>query len=69
MTNETQSTALAVLPKEFQAGFLEEKFIEVESQIKPELLSVDDEEGRNRIKELALKISKSKDPLDKPMRD
>ena len=66
---KAQSTALAVLPKEFQADFLEEKFIEVESQVKPELLDVNDEEGRKRIKELALKINKSKDALDKPMRD
>ncbi len=69
MTDETQSTQMAVLPKEFQPDFLIEKFKEVEDQVKPELLSVDDVEGRKRVKELALKINKSKDALDKPMRD
>ncbi len=66
---QTQSTALVELPKEFQEDFLVKKYKEVEQQVKPELLSVDDVEGRKRIKDLALKINKSKDALDSPMRN
>ncbi len=64
-----QSTALVQLPKEFQEDFLLAKFKEVEDQVKPELLNVDDVEGRKRIKSLALKINKSKQLLDEPMRN
>lgn len=66
---QKESTNVApTLPKEFGDEYLQEKYLEVESEVNAEVLEVETVEGRKRIKDLAAKINKSKTVLDDPMR-
>jgi DNA repair exonuclease SbcCD ATPase subunit len=66
---ETQATNLPTLPSMFSAENLEALFKQVEDEVKDEVPDVETEEGRARIKSIALKIAKSKTAIDTPIRD
>lgn len=64
-----QKINLPALPNEFSEENLNKLFKKVDDEVKSEILEVDTQEGRKRIKELAAKINKSKTAVDTPMRD
>jgi hypothetical protein len=64
-----QKINMPALPESFSEENLKKLFKQVEDEVKNEVPDVETTEGRKRIKELALKINKSKDVVDKPMRD
>lgn len=64
-----QKINLPALPNEFSEDNLNKLFKKVDDEVKSEILEVDTQEGRKRIKELAAKINKSKTAVDTPMRD
>lgn len=66
--NEAPKMQLPALPSQFDAEILEKHFKKVEDEVKGEILDVDTEDGRKRIKTIAADINKSKNVLDEPMR-
>lgn len=66
---EVESGEMPQLPIVFGSENLEALYKQVEAEVKAEVLEVETEEGRKRIKSLAAKISSSKTAIDKPIRD
>lgn len=66
---EVESGEMPQLPIVFGSENLEALYKQVEAEVKSEVLEVETEEGRKRIKSLAAKISSSKTAIDKPIRD
>lgn len=66
---EVESSEMPQLPIVFGSENLEALYKQVEAEVKSEVLEVETEEGRKRIKSLAAKISSSKTAIDKPIRD
>lgn len=67
--NSVESGEMPQLPIVFGSENLEALYKQVEAEVKSEVLEVETEEGRKRIKSLAAKISSSKTAIDKPIRD
>lgn len=69
LTNESEAQVPHAIPTAFEAATLESLYAKVEQEVKAEVTEVESEEGRARIRALAMQVSKSKTALDKPMRD
>lgn len=68
-TEVNEQNTLPSLPTQFSDEFLNEKFKQVEDEVKGEVFDVTTEDGRKRIKAVAADISKSNKLFDTPMRD